>query len=107
MRSGSASNGLSIRKYPGVSCVFVSLSVKAVHLKLVSDLTTEAFIVVLSPGEGNHLSFSVTTGQTSLELYYEQVQQDMLKLLGFCWWYVELSTWTLYFLFTLFFTLFN
>ena len=52
-------------------CVFVSLSVKAVHLELVSDLTTEAFIKpaydALSPGEGNHLSFSVTTGQTSLE----------------------------------------
>ncbi len=28
-------------------CVFVSLSVKAVHLELVSDLTTEAFIAAL------------------------------------------------------------
>ena len=28
-------------------CVFVSLSVKAVHLELVSDLTTEAFIATL------------------------------------------------------------
>ena len=28
-------------------CVFVSLTVKAVHLKLVSDLTTEAFIACL------------------------------------------------------------
>ena len=28
-------------------CVFVSLSVKAVHLELVSDLTTEAFIACL------------------------------------------------------------
>ena len=28
-------------------CVFVSLSVKAVHLELVSDLTSEAFIVCL------------------------------------------------------------
>ena len=29
-------------------CVFVALSVKAVHLELVSDLTTEAFIATLS-----------------------------------------------------------
>ena len=29
-------------------CVFVSLSTKAVHLELVSDLTTEAFIAHLS-----------------------------------------------------------
>ena len=46
-------------------CVFVSLSVKAVHLELVLDLTTEAFVACLRhllPGEGNHLSFSVTTG---------------------------------------------
>ena len=28
-------------------CVFVSLSVKAVHLELVSDLTSEAFIATL------------------------------------------------------------
>ena len=28
-------------------CVFVSLSVKAVHLELVSDLTSEAFIACL------------------------------------------------------------
>ena len=28
-------------------CVFVSLSVKAVHIELVSDLTTEAFIATL------------------------------------------------------------
>ena len=29
------------------ACVFVSLSVKAVHLKLVSDLTSETFITCL------------------------------------------------------------
>ena len=28
-------------------CVFVSLSVKAVHLELVSDMTTDAFIATL------------------------------------------------------------
>ena len=28
-------------------CVFVSLTVKAVHLELVSDLTTEAFVAAL------------------------------------------------------------
>ena len=28
-------------------CVFISLSVKAVHLELVSDLTSEAFIATL------------------------------------------------------------
>ena len=30
-------------------CVFVSLSVKAMHLELVADLTTEAFIAYLRP----------------------------------------------------------
>ena len=29
------------------ACVFVSLTVKAVHLELVSDLTTDAFIACL------------------------------------------------------------
>ena len=28
-------------------CVFVSLTVKAIHLELVSDLTTEAFVAAL------------------------------------------------------------
>ncbi len=36
-----------VRKPVAYICVFVSLSVKAVHIKLVSDLTSESFIACL------------------------------------------------------------
>ena len=44
LKSGSIRKPTIIKSYV---CVFVSLSVKAVHLELVSDLTTEAFIATL------------------------------------------------------------
>ena len=52
-------------------CVFVSLSVKAVQLELVSDLTTDAFIACLrrfiSRGVASLRLFGVITGPTLLE----------------------------------------
>ena len=50
-------------------CVFVSLSVKAVHLELVSDLTTGAFIASLRRfiAMVSHLPFGGTMAPTSLE----------------------------------------
>ena len=46
--------------------VFFSLSVKAVHLELVSELTTEAFLACLRrfiSRRGSHLLYGVTTVQ--------------------------------------------
>lgn len=48
-------------------CVFVSMSVKAVHLELVSDLTTEALIACLKgslPEEENRRQYGVTIAAT-------------------------------------------
>ena len=44
VKYGSVRKPIVLKSYV---CVFVSLSVKAVHLELVSDLTTEAFIAAL------------------------------------------------------------
>ncbi len=44
LKRGSVRKPTSVKSYV---CVFVSMSVKAVHLELVSDLTTEAFIACL------------------------------------------------------------
>ena len=48
-------------------CVFVCLSTKAVHLELVSDLTTDAFMGTLRNAEASHLSFGVTMAPILLE----------------------------------------
>ena len=39
-------------------CVFVSLSIKAVHLELVSDLSTEAFIACLTIETGDGKTYT-------------------------------------------------
>ena len=44
IKYGSARKPTIVKSYV---CVFVSLTVKAVHLELVSDLTTDAFIATL------------------------------------------------------------
>ena len=44
IKYGSVRNPTIVKAY---TCVFVSLSVKAVHLELISDLTSEAFIACL------------------------------------------------------------
>ena len=40
-------NGLCLKKVRNPKCISISLTVKAVHLELFSDLTTDAFIACL------------------------------------------------------------
>ena len=44
IKSGKVRKPTILKEY---SCIFVSLAVKAVHVELVSDLTTEAFLATL------------------------------------------------------------
>ena len=44
IKSGKIREPTILKSY---ACIFVSLAVKAVHIELVSDLTTEAFIATL------------------------------------------------------------
>ena len=44
IKHGYVRKPIAIKAY---ICVFVSLSIKAVHIELVSDMTTEAFIASL------------------------------------------------------------
>ena len=70
--------------------VFVSLSVKAVHLELVSEPTSEAFISCLRLYvEEDHIPFGVTMAPISLEEIKEIVtflKQEQIKgrILRFC-----------------------